>query len=289
MLSKRRALILVNEGYVNGWDDPRLLTVTGLRKLGVPVAAIRSFCESIGISKRDRIIDRSILDHHIREELNKICPRTMAVLDPLKVVITNYPEDKEEQFEVPNHPFDESHGTRKVTFSSELYIERADFMETPTDDFYRLSKGKEVRFKYAYLVTCDEIIKDEKTGKIVEVRCSYDPETYGGKVPDGREVRGTIHWISASHTEKITIHLYDRLCTKANPMDTEEGKEFTDYVNQDSFKVAQAYVEPYLIKQELGLRVQFERMGYFYLSPYEFSPEDKVFLQIISLKDSWSK
>ncbi len=289
VLSKRRALILVNEGYVNGWDDPRLLTITGLRKAGVPVAAIRSFCESIGISKRDRIIDRSILDHHIREELNKICPRTMAVIDPLKVVITNYPEGKEEKFEVSNHPFDTSYGTRKITFSREIYIDRDDFMENPPDDFYRLSKDREVRLKYAYLITCDEIIRDEKTDQIVQLNCSYDPKTYGGKVPDGRNVRGTIHWISVAHAEKTTIHLYDRLCTRANPMDTEEGKEFTEYVNPDSFKIKEAYVEPYLIKEELGTRVQFERNGYFYLSPYESTQDNKVFIQIISLKDSWSK
>lgn len=287
VLSKRKLLKLVKEGYVNGWDDPRLHTIVAMRRRGVPAEAINKFCATIGVSKRERIIDQSILENSIREVLDNICPRVMCVLRPLKVVITNYPEDLEEEFEVPNHPRDKSFGTRKVPFTRELYIESDDFMEHPPEGYKRLTIGKEVRLKYAYFIKCEKAIKDD-SGNIVELHCTYDPETKGGEAPDGRKVDGTIHWISAKHALKAEIRLYDRLFTKVDPLEVEEGKDFTDYINPNSLEIVKGLVEPWLAKEKVGSRFQFERKGYFAID-LDTNKDRLVFNRIITLKDTWKK
>ena len=259
-----------------------------MRRRGIPPEAINKFSETIGVSKRERIIDQSILDNCVREVLDKMCPRVMSVLRPLKVVITNYPEDKEETFTVPNHPFDESFGTREVPFTRELYIEYDDFMESPPKGYKRLTLGKEVRLKYAYFIKCEKVIKDEKSGEIKELHCTYDPSTRGGTAPDGRKVDGTIHWISAKHTVSAELRLYDRLFTKTNPLEVEEGKDFTDYINPNSLEIVHGFVEPWLKKEPVGSRYQFERKGYFTIDQ-DTSEEKLVFNRIITLRDTWKK
>ena len=289
VLSKRRMIRVVNEKFVNGWDDPRMLTVAGMRRRGITPEAISSFALSVGVSKREKIIDMSTFEYFIREDLDKRCSRVMSVLNPLKVVITNYPEDKVEKITIRNHPTNEEMGTREVNFARTLYIEQEDFMENPPEDYYRLAPGKEVRLKYAYLVTCEKIFKDDETGEIKEIHCSYDPETRGGVTSDGRKVRGTIHWISESHCIEAEVRLYDRLYTKANPMDLEEGEDFTDYINPDSLKVIKSCVEPFLREVEHGSRFQFERNGYYVVDIVDSTKENLVLNRIITLRDSWGK
>lgn len=289
VLSKRRLRMLVEEGYVNGWDDPRMLTIAGMRRRGYTPEAIRNFSLAINFTKREKLIDMSIFEHYIREDLDKRCPRVMSVINPVKLVLTNYPEDQEEEFTVPNHPSDKKMGTRKVKFSKNLFIEQEDFMENPPEDYYRLFPGKEVRLKYAYFVKCESVVKDEKTGKITEIHCSYDPTTKGGESPDGRKVQGTIHWISANNALEVEVRLYDRMYTKENPMDAEDGKEFKDYINPDSINKLKSYVEPFLKDEAPGSRFQFERNGYFVIDLVDSSKEKLVLNRIITLRDSWAK
>ncbi|HUT82298.1 MAG TPA: glutamine--tRNA ligase/YqeY domain fusion protein [Candidatus Bathyarchaeia archaeon] len=288
VLSKRKVLRLVNERYINGWDDPRLLTIVGLKRRGVTSDAVREFCKSIGVTKRETVIDISVLNKFIRDDLDKRCTRVMTILRPLKVILTNYPDDKIGEFIVPNHPKDETMGKRKVKFSKTLYIEQEDFMENPLDDFRRLSPGKEVRLKYSYFIKCDKVVKDKKTGEIKELQCSYDPATKGGTAPDGRDVQGTIHWLSATNAVHAEIRLYDQLFTKENPLDAEEGKDYTDYINPNSLEILQGFVEPHLQKSKIGDRYQFERNGYFNID-YDSKKDALVFNRIIPLRDSWSK
>jgi glutaminyl-tRNA synthetase len=289
VLSKRRLLQLVNEKYVNGWDDPRMPTLAGMRRRGYPPKAIRDFVIHVSVSKRNRIIDMSKFEKFIRVELNEHAPRRMAVLNPLKVVITNYPEDKEEMMDAPNHPTNTEMGTRKIPFSRELYIEKEDFMEDPPKKFFRLSLGKEVRLGRGYWIKCNNVVKDEKTGEIVELHCTYDPETKGGQAPpDGRKVKATLHWLSATHALEAEARLYDRLVTKVDPMDTEEGRDFKDYINPDSLNVVDCFVEPNLKNAKVNDLFQFERLGYFNVD-LDTKPDHLVFNRTITLKDAWAK
>ncbi|WP_457570987.1 glutamine--tRNA ligase/YqeY domain fusion protein [Desulfovulcanus sp.] len=289
VLSKRKLTQLVDEGYVSGWDDPRMPTISGLRRRGYTPESIRDFCERIGIAKSDNIVDMALLEHCVRDDLNKRAPRFMAVLNPLKVVITNYPEGATEELTAINNPEDESMGTRKVPFSREIYIERDDFREDPPKKFFRLAPGKEVRLRYAYYITCQEVVKNEQ-GEIVELRCTYDPATKGGYSPDGRKVKGTIHWVSAVHAIKAEVRVYDRLFIKPNPAEDEKkGISFKEYINPDSLKVVKnCLCEPNLAQCEPGDRVQFERLGYFCVDP-DSQEDHLIFNRTVSLRDSWAK
>ncbi|PIE60121.1 MAG: glutamine--tRNA ligase [Desulfobulbus propionicus] len=286
--SKRKLLQLVEENHVSGWDDPRMLTISGMRRRGYTPAAVRNFCDFIGIGKRESWIDMSILEDIVRDDLNVNAPRVLGVLDPLKVVITNYPEDETEELDAKNHPKDPGAGTRKIPFSRELYIERADFMEDAPKKFFRLSVGREVRLRYAYLVTCTDIVKDDK-GEIIEVHCTYDKESRGGNAPDGRKVKGTIHWVSVAHAVQAEVRLYDRLFTTAFP-DAEKKKSFKEFLNPHSLTILRnAQVEPSLVNAGIEDRFQFERQGYFVLDAKDSSPEHMVFNRIVTLRDSWAK
>jgi len=288
VMSKRKLLQLVKENHVNGWDDPRMPTICGFRRRGYTPEAIRNFCERIGVAKRDNVIDYSLLEFSLREHLNKVAPRMMAVLNPLKVVITNYPEGEVENLTAINNPEDESAGTRQVPFSREIYIERDDFMENPPKKYFRLAPGQEVRLRYAYFIKCDEVIKDNE-GNIVELRCSYDPASKGGNSPDGRKVKGTIHWVSAEHAIDAEVRLFDRLFSKENPEEVEEGQTFLDNINPDSLQVLQhCKLEPELAKAKVMDKMQFERLGYFCVDK-DSTPEHLVFNRACTLKDSWSK
>ncbi|MBE2269083.1 MAG: glutamine--tRNA ligase/YqeY domain fusion protein [Anaerolinea sp.] len=288
VMSKRKLLRLVKEGHVRGWDDPRMSTLSAMRRRGIPPKAIRAMCAQTGITKTNGIVDIQLLEYFARQELNKNAPRVMAVLRPLKVVVTNYPEDKVEEFEALINPEDPSLGTRTVPFSRVLYIEQEDFMENPPPKFYRLSPGKEVRLRAAYFVKCDEVIKDAD-GNIVEIRCTYDPETRGGDAKDGRKVKATLHWVSAEHAVKAEVRLYDYLLTVANPAEMDDDKDFLDYVNPDSLEViANAYIEPTIEQAEPGMQYQFERLGYFTIDP-DTTPEKLVFNRTVTLKDEWAK
>jgi glutaminyl-tRNA synthetase len=289
VLSKRKLVRLVEEGHVNGWDDPRLPTLSGLRRRGFTPSAIREFISRVGLTKVESLTDIALLDHCIREELNKAAPRVMGVLDPLKLVIDNYPEDRVEEVEAINNPEDASAGSRKLPFSKELYIEKDDFREEAPRKFYRLKPGQEVRLRYGYFVTCTDVVKDEGTGEIIEVHCTYDPETKGGDSPDGRKVRGTIHWVSAAHALDAEIRLYERLFTEERPDDLPEGQDFTCCLNPDSLSIITAKVEPGLASAALGSRFQFERKGYFSIDPVASSAGAPVFNRIVPLRDSWSK
>jgi len=290
VLSKRKLIQLVQEGVVSGWDDPRMPTISGLRRRGYTPESIRTFCERIGVAKRDSVVDMALLEHCVREDLNKRAPRVMGVLRPLKMVITNYPEDATEELEAVNNPEDPSMGTRTVPFCRELYIERDDFREDPPKQYHRLAPGREVRLRYGYYVTCVDVVKDPVTGEIREIHCVYDPATRGGWSPDGRKVKGTIHWVSARHALKAQVRLYDRLFTKENPSDTEPGKTFLDYLNPNSLEVLQeCRVEPSLREAPAGRQFQFERLGYFCVDSRDSTPEGLVFNRIVSLKDSWAK
>jgi glutaminyl-tRNA synthetase len=286
VMSKRKLLQLVTERHVNGWDDPRMPTLSGLRRRGYPPAAIRAFCDEIGVAKRENIIDVGLLEHFVREELNAHAPRVMAVLNPLRVVLENYPEGQSEDMDVINNPEDPSAGTRKVPFSRVLYIERDDFMEDPPKKFFRLAPGREVRLRNAYLVTCRDVVKDA-SGQIVELRCTYDPATRGGDAPDGRKVKATLHWVSAAHAIDAEVRLYDRLFSVEMP-----GAGDTDFLtqlNSASLAVLKGCkLEPSLAAVASGTLVQFERLGYFCADP-DTAPGHPVFNRTVTLKDSWAK
>ncbi len=289
IMSKRRLLQLVTEGHVSGWDDPRLPTLCGLRRRGYTPEAILAFCRRIGVAKFNSTIDISWLEAAIREDLNRRAPRVMAVLRPLRVVIENYPDGQVDQLDAINNPEDESAGTRKVPFSKVLYIERDDFREDPPKKFFRLALGREVRFRYAYFVKCVDVVKDE-SGEVVELRCTYDPATQGGSAPDGRKVKGTIHWVSADHAIEAEVRVYDHLFAKADPDDVEEGQTFLDNLNPHSLEtISDAKLEPSLASAKAGDRVQFERLGYFYVDPIDSRPDHLVFNRTASLRDSWGK
>jgi len=289
VMSKRKLLKLVEEGAVDGWDDPRMPTLSGMRRRGYTSEAIRDFCDRIGVAKADSTIDIDFLEHCVRDDLNQRCLRVMGVLRPLKVVIVNYPEGQVEEMEAPNHPFDSSKGTRKVPFSRELYIDRDDFREEPPKKYYRLSPGREVRLIRAYYITCVEVVKDERTGEVVELRCTYDPETRGGSSPDGRKVKGSLHWVSAPHALEAEVRLYDHLFTKENPEEVEQGSDFTANLNPDSLeRLTDCRVEPGLAGASPGSRYQFMRKGYFCVDP-DSSGGKLVFNDTVSLRDTWAK
>ena len=287
VLSKRQLLRLVEQGHVDGWDDPRMPTISAMRRRGVPPEAVLRFCERIGVSKRDGVVDVTLFEHAVRERLNEIAPRYMAVLRPLKLVIENYPEGEHEFFEAPLAPNDPAKGTRAVPFGRELYVERDDFREQAPRKWHRLAPGKEVRLRYACLVTCREVIKDE-AGEVVELRCEWDPESRGGTSPDGRKVRGTLHWVSAAHAVSAEVRLYDRLFTAESPGEG-EGRDFVDDLNPDSLeRIDEVRLEPALAELGVGDTVQFERLGYFCKDP-DSQPQRPVFNRTISLRDSWAK
>lgn len=291
VLSKRRLKQLVEEGHVCGWDDPRMPTICGLRRRGYTPEAIREFAERVGVSKADSIVDIAMLEHCIRDDLNQKVPRVMAVLRPLKVVIDNYPRGQVEELEVPFFPDDPPRmGSRLVPFSREIFIERDDFMENPPRKFFRLAPGREVRLRRAYYITCTDVVKDERTGEVTEVHCTYDPSTRGGSSPDGRKVEGTLHWVSAEHSMSAEVRLYDRLFTKENPEEGGEGETFLDYLNPHSLEtLTDCRVEPCLKGAPPGARYQFERLGYFCVDSADSSPERLVFNRTVALRDSWSK
>ena len=287
VLSKRKLIRLVQEGYVRGWDDPRMPTISGLRRRGYTPSAIREFCDDVGVGKVKGVVALHKLEYHIRQDLNKTARRVMAVLNPLKVVIENYPEDLVEQLEAINNPEDESAGTRSVPFSKVLYIEREDFMEDPPRKFFRLAPGREVRLRYAYFITCTDVIKDE-AGQIIELRCTYDPATRGGSAPDGRRVKATLHWVSAQHAIKAEARLYENLFTEENPEGDPEI-DFTAFINPNSLTVVDPiYVEPHLESAQAGERYQFERLAYFVVDE-ESTPEKLVFNRTVTLRDQWRK
>ncbi len=289
VMSKRKLLRLVQEGFVTGWDDPRMPTISGMRRRGYPPAGIRNFCYRIGVNKFNSTVDFQLLEHCLREELNRTSPRVMAVLNPLKLVITNYPEGQIEYMEAINNPEDETAGTRQVPFTRELYIEKDDFMEEPPKKFFRLAPGREVRLRYGYFVTCTDVIKDDK-GNIVELHCTYDPATRGGDSPDGRKVKATLHWVSASESLPIEVRVYDHLFNRENPNETDsEVQDFTANLNPDSLKVLEkAYVEPSVKEAGPLDRFQFERLGYFCVDPK--STGDKMYFnRTVTLKDTWAK
>ncbi len=290
VLSKRKLLRLVNEGHVTGWNDPRMPTLAGIRRRGYTPEAIRNFCERIGVGKRESTVELALLEYCVREDLNRRAPRVMAVLRPLRVVIDNYPEDKTEFLDAVNNPEDEGMGTRKVPFSRILYIEREDFMEDPPKQFFRLAPGREVRFRYAYFIKCMSVVKDSKTGEIVELHCTYDPATRGGDSPDRRKVKATLHWVSAPHSLEAEVRLYDHLFVKENAGEVEEGKDFTDYLNPHSLETLKSCrVEPSLAAMTPGSMYQFERMGYFCADSEDSSPEKLVFNRTVTLKDEWTR
>jgi len=290
VLSKRKLVELVEKGHVNGWDDPRMPTLSGLRKRGYTPESIRNFCDRIGVAKRDSMVDMALLEYCVREDLNKRAPRVMAVLRPLKVVIDNYPEDLVEELDALNNPEDPSMETRKVPFSRVFYIEQEDFREDPPKKFYRLAPGREVRLRYAYFITCVEVVKDEQTGEIIELHCTYDPKTKGGDSPDGRKVKATLHWVSAAHSIEAEVHLYDYLFNVANPSDKKEAEDFKDCLNTNSLEtLTSCRVEPSLKKARPGSRCQFERLGYFCVDSVDSSESKLVFNRTVTLRDTWAK
>ena len=288
VMSKRKLRALVEGGLVSGWDDPRMPTISGMRRRGYTPEAIRSFCEEVGIAKRDTVTELALLEHHLREDLNRHSPRVMAVLNPLKVVLTNYPEGQVEEFAAINNPEDAAMGTRQVPFSRELYIERDDFMEDPPSRFFRLAPGREVRLRYAYYITCDEVVRDEDTGDIVELKCSYDPASRGGSSPDGRRVRGTLHWVSAQHAIPAEVRMYDTLFRNAYP--DEDSGPVEETLNPNSLTViGVAQVEPSLSEASPGERFQFERQGYFCADLDSGGANGLVFNRTVPLRDSWAR
>ena len=287
LMSKRKLLKLVQEGVVMGWDDPRMPTICGLRRKGYTPASVRNFAEMVGVAKRDNVIDLGKLEYCVREDLNRVAERRMAVLNPLKVVVTNYPEGKTERFTAINNPEDESVGTRQVPFSRVIYIERDDFMENPPKKYYRLSPGAEVRLRYAYLLRCEEVVKDSE-GNVTELRCIYDPLSGGGSSSDGRRVKGVIHWVSAADAVEAEVRLFNPLFTKENPDEVDEGKTWEDNLNPDSMIRITGYLEPALRGAEPGRPFQFERVGYF-CADTDSTPDRPVFNRTVTLKDSWAK
>jgi glutaminyl-tRNA synthetase len=289
VLSKRVLRQLVEEGRVNGWDDPRMPTISGMRRRGFTPESIRNFCETIGVAKRDSTVSMAQLEHCIREDLNKGAPRVMAVLRPLRVVIDNYPESQVEQLDAVNNPEDASMGTRKVPFSGVIYIEREDFREDPPKKFFRLSPGREVRLRYGYFITCVDVVKDPRSGEVVELHCTYDPATRGGSAPDGRKVKGTIHWVSAAHALEAEVRLYDYLFSKEDPDELGNGIDLRASLNPNSLEALKGCrVEPSLASATPGTQYQFERQGYFCVDP-DSSEEAQVFNRTVSLRDTWAK
>jgi glutaminyl-tRNA synthetase len=290
VLSKRKLIRLVEEGHLDNWDDPRMPTISGLRRRGYTPESIRNFCERIGVAKADSMVDIALLEYCIREHLNKIAPRVMGVLRPLKVIIDNYPGDQVEDLDAINNPENPDMGTRKIPFSRELYIEQDDFMEEPPKKFFRLAPGREVRLRYAYFITCVDAIKDPATGEVTELHCTYDPQTRGGDAPDGRRVKGTLHWVSASHAIAAEVRLYEHLFLKENPNEVEEGKDFTDYINSNSLKkLINCMVEPGLAASKPGDRYQFERLGYFCVDTKDSKEGSLTFNRTVTLRDTWAK
>jgi glutaminyl-tRNA synthetase len=290
VLSKRKLLQLVTEKHVDGWDDPRMPTISGLRRRGYTPSSIRKFCDGIGVAKMNSIVDIVVLENAIREELNREAARAMAVLKPVKVVITNYPEGGSEELDAINNPEDPSKGTRKVPFSRELYIEEDDFRETPPPKYFRLSPGREVRLRYAYFIRCVDVKKDPKTGKVTQINCTYDPTTKGGDAPDGRKVKATLHWVSAKHAVDAQVRLFNPLFTKRDPEEVAEGRTFLDNMNPESRKcLTSCKLEPLLATAGPGSCYQFERLGYFYLDPVFFRQGERVFNRIVTLRDEWAK
>jgi len=287
VLSKRKLIRLVQEGHVTGWDDPRMPTISGLRRRGYTPESIRNFAEDIGVGKVKGVVEMHKLEYHIRDHLNKVANRVMAVINPLKVVIENYPEGQVEHMEAVNNPEDESAGTRTVPFSREIYIEQEDFMEEPVKKFYRLAPGREVRLRWGYFITCTDVIKDDE-GNIVELRCTYDPETKGGQAPDGRRVKATLHWVSAEHAVEAEVRLYDTLFTEEDP-DGDDETDFTEFLNPESLTVVDpVYIEPSITEANVGDRFQFERLAYFVVDP-DSTEEKLVFNRTVTLRDTWAK
>ncbi len=288
VMSKRKLLQLVQQRHVSGWDDPRMPTISGLRRRGYTPESIRDFCTRIGVAKKENVIDVAQLEHSIREDLNRRAPRVMAVLRPLRVVLTNYPEGQVEALDVINNPEDPSAGTRRVPFSRVLYVERDDFREDPPKKFFRLAPGREVRLRCAYFITCTEVVKDAN-GEVVELRCTYDPATRGGDAPDGRRVKATLHWVSAAHAVPLTVRLYDRLFSVPDPENVPDGLTFLDHLNPNSLEaISDCQGEPGLGSASPGSRVQFERLGYFVVDP-DSEPGKLVFNRTVSLKDTWAR
>ena len=289
VMSKRKLLRLVQENRVAGWDDPRMPTISGLRRRGYTPEAIRDFSARVGVAKANSVVDIALLEHCLREDLNKRAPRVMAVLRPLKVVIDNYPDDQVEELDAVNNPEDENMGTRKVPFSKVLYIEQDDFREDPPKKFFRLAPDREVRLRYGYYIKCEDVVKDEKTGEIIELHCTYDPETRGGWSPDGRKVKATLHWVSAAHAVQAEIRLYDHLFTNEDPEDVNEGEDFTANLNPNSLEVLKSCrLEPGLANAKPGERFQFERLGYFSVDP-DSTTNKLLFNRTVTLRDTWAK
>ncbi|NQU13853.1 MAG: glutamine--tRNA ligase/YqeY domain fusion protein [Desulfobacteraceae bacterium] len=290
VLSKRKLLELVEQKHVTGWDDPRMPTLSGLRRRGYTPESIRNFCERIGVAKRESTVEIALLEHCLREDLNKRARRVMAVLRPLKVVIDNYPEDQVEEMEAINNPEDPAMGTRKVPFSRVLYIEQDDFREDPPKKFFRLAPSREVRLRYAYYITCVNVVKDGKTGEVTELHCTYDPQTRGGSSPDGRRVKATLHWVSASHSLKAEVRIYDHLFTKEHPTDDKEASDFKTHLNPNSLEtLSSCRVEPGLRDAPPGSRFQFERLGYFCVDSVDSTDAGLIFNRTVSLRDAWAK
>jgi glutaminyl-tRNA synthetase len=288
ILSKRRLIELVSKGYVTGWDDPRMPTIAGMRRRGYTPEAIRNFCARIGVAKNENLVDVSLLEHCVREDLNEQAPRVMGVLRPLRMIIDNYPEEPVEEFECPNHPQNPGMGSRRVPFSRVLYIEQEDFLENPPKKFYRLAPGREVRLRYGYFIKCASVVKDPNTGEVAEVHCTYDPKTRSGFAPDGRKVDATIHWVSANHSVPAEVRLYDRFFKFADPAG--EGDDFTKYLNPRSLEtLTSCRVESSLTGAAPGSRYQFERLGYFCVDPVDSSSKALVFNRTLTLRDSWAK
>jgi glutaminyl-tRNA synthetase len=290
VMSKRRLLELVNEKHVSGWDDPRMPTLSGMRRRGFTAAAIRTFCERIGVGKSDSVIDMSTLEDCVREDLDQVAPRAMGVLRPLKVTITNYPEGQSEEFTAPKHPKKPEMGSRTIPFGREIYVDRDDFMEDPPKKFFRLGPDREVRLRYGYIIRCDEVIKDPASGEVTELRCSYDAETGGGVLPEGRKkVKGIIHWVSAAHAVPVEVRLYDRLLSVADPA-AEKDRDYREFLNPESLEMlAEALVEPGLAEAGCGETFQFERLGYFSVDSKDSQPDKLVFNRCVTLRDVWAK
>jgi glutaminyl-tRNA synthetase len=290
VMSKRKLLQLVREGKVDDWDDPRMPTLSGLRRKGYTPQSIRVFADRIGVAKSDNMVEIALLEHCLREDLNYSALRVMAVLNPIKIIIKNYPEDKEEELEAVNNPEDENAGTRMIPFSREIYIERDDFREDPPRKYFRLAPGAEVRLKHAYYITCEKVIKDPANGEITELHCTYDPKSRGGWTDDGRKVKGTLNWVSAQHAVNAEVRLYEHLFLKENPGDIKEGEDFNSYLNPDSLKVLkQCKVEPGLVHASVQNRYQFLRQGYFVVDSKDSKPDALVFNRAVSLRDSWAR
>jgi len=290
LMSKRMLLKLVEQGHVTGWSDPRMPTISGLRRRGYTPESIRNFCERIGVAKRDSMVDIALLEHSVREDLNRSAPRVMAVLRPLRVVIDNYPNDKVEEMDAVNNPEDPGMGKRKVPFSRVLYIEKEDFLEDPPKKFFRLAPGREVRLRYAYFIKCVDVVKDEQTGEVIELHCTYDPDTRGGDSPDGRKVKATLHWVSAAHSIDAKVRLYDHLFTKVDPTAEKEGPDFKSYINPNSLITLKlCKVEPSMADAQPGSRYQFERQGYFCVDSVDSAEGKLIFNRTVSLRDSWAR